>query len=746
MFNFQKIFVVTICIFIANNCTAQIIQQFLHTNWKARQSSSTSWMETKVPGNIHQTLIESKKILDPFYANNLSTCKWVEDEEWEYSLYFDVEDKMYNKKNINLIFEGLDTYAEVKLNGKVILTANNMFMKYSIPVSSNLSKKGNYLSITFKNITNYALQLEKESPIKLPTDYRAYVRKAAFSFGWDFAPRIITTGIYRPVYLETGLANNEKQTKVIPFAIYDTAKAAFSANGKTIFIKGANYVPPSSINFNPSKAYYDSLMMWCKRANINMLRVWGGGIYPDDYFYTACDKNKIMVWQDFMQANAMPPTDPNFAFNLIEEVKYQVTRLYQHPCIVLWCGNNEIEEGWKNWGWKKNLSVSQQNSLYNNYQQLFEIDIPNYIAKIDVSRTYIPTSPKIGWGNANSMKYGDAHYWGIWWGKEPLENFYYKIPRFMSEYGMQALPNSHSLSKMCDANDINMDSINFKTHQKLDNGFETIKHYLNNYFPANIDNQAYIYYTQLLQRDAIRTAVSAQRSAFPYCNGTLLWQLNDCWPAISWSIIDYYNTPKASYYALNELYDENFLAISKKIYEGDKNIIDTSKHSFVLSLNESNYDVTKATTMFTVYDFYGEIIFSTDKIEWKKTKSGVYYTISFFEKNVFEAFNWPLNYLVVDIITKENVKAHKCFTFAPLKHLKLQPAFVSHKFLNDTTIEMNSPIFAKDMYVHSTNSKTTFSNNYFDMLPNEKYKITIQNFNAHTDTIQIKSAVDMSAE
>jgi beta-galactosidase/beta-glucuronidase len=325
-------FLLSILLLLSGVCKSQISKQFLHDNWNLRQASSVNWISAKVPGNIHQTLLDGKKIKNPFYANNNAQLEWIEKEDWEYGLYFDVADNINNRKSIKLIFEGIDTYAEIKLNGKSILNTDNMFRKYECDVTTILKKNGNNLTVTINSATTFAQKLEQESSIKLPTDYRAFLRKAAFGFGWDFAPRIVTAGIYKPVYLQVG---NEQINllPVKPFAKFDTAAVAFIRNGKKIFAKGANFIPPNSMNFNVTHAYYDSLMVWCKNANINMLRVWGGGTYPDDYFYTACDKNKIMVWQDFMQANAMPPID-NYISRRSEAASKQACYTSMHCAMV----------------------------------------------------------------------------------------------------------------------------------------------------------------------------------------------------------------------------------------------------------------------------------------------------------------------------------------------------------------------------------------------------------------------------
>ncbi len=163
-----------------------------------------------------------------------------------------------------------------------------------------------------------------------------------------------------------------------------------------------------------------------KEANMNMLRVWGGGVYANDDFYKECDRNGILVWQDFMFACAMYPGDSGFVENVKQEVTQQVKRLRNHPCLALWCGNNEIDEGWHNWGWQKQYQYSKKDSatIWNNYTNLFQKVIPsNYKRKMILKLHYWPSSPSIGWGHKESLTRGDSHYWGVWWGNEPFENY-----------------------------------------------------------------------------------------------------------------------------------------------------------------------------------------------------------------------------------------------------------------------------------------------------------------------------------
>jgi beta-mannosidase len=293
-----------------------------------------------------------------------------------------------------------------------------------------------------------------------------------------------------------------------------------------------------------------------KEAGINMLRVWGGGIYEDDEFYNLCDSLQIMVWQDFMFAGAMYPANKQSLENIKQEVIDNIKRLRQHPCIAVWCGNNEINEAWNNWGWQKQFKINTQDSilLWNEYKKIFHELLPQLVKEYDGNRSYITTSPLNGWGKKESMTHGDSHYWGVWWGVEPIEKYGEKIPRFMSEYGMQSLPNFGSIQQFTAPKDWDTCSVVMKLHQKHTTGYQNLAVYLNQNKLTSTNFKSFILATQNLQAKALSKAITTHIAAQPRCMGTMLWQLNDCYPGVTWSIIDYYGKKKKAYYTVKKLY------------------------------------------------------------------------------------------------------------------------------------------------------------------------------------------------
>lgn len=556
--------------FVANAQNSSVV---LKNGWQFRQEKTVKWNAATVPGEVHTDLLNNKLIPDPFFRDNEKKLQWIEKKNWEYKTSFQVTPEALKKKNAALVFDGLDTYATVYLNGKQILKANNMFRQWRVDVKKYLNPGTNKLVVVFLSAQNVVdLLAKKDLPFVIPDNPRLYVRKAQYHFGWDWGPKFTTCGIWKEVRLETF----DEKTPEKPYVLNRKIELVqqpdslgksfyFKIDDKPVYMKGANYIPSDAFLSRVTKKDYEKIVLSAKDANMNMLRVWGGGIYEDDYFYDLCDKYGINVWQDFMFAGTMVPGDKAFFDNVKEEVQYQVKRLRHHPSIVLWCGNNESDEAFKNWGWQKSMNMSKQDStrLWKDYVRLFQDSIPKWVKEVDDKRPYISSSPLFGWGRKQSITEGDSHYWGTWWGLEDIEVVKNKTGRFVSEYGMQAMPNYSSIEKFTLPEDRHLFSDVLKAHQKAGNGFTKLNSYLNRYFidstkVKNMKVEDYSYLTQCLQYYSLKNIIGIHRSKAPYNMGTLVWQLNDCWPVASWSVTDYYNRqPKAAWYAMREAYRDD---------------------------------------------------------------------------------------------------------------------------------------------------------------------------------------------
>ena len=561
---------------ITGTIQAQVVEIPLNNGWQFSKQAQNRWYKATVPGTIHTDLLKNKLIGEPYYRDNEKKLQWVGTEDWKYKTSFAVSKAALGKKNIELVFDGLDTYAAVYLNGQLILSANNMFRQWRVNVKDQL-KQNNQLEILFSSAKNKVDSIAKSNlPYVLPDNPRAYARKAQYHYGWDWGPIFITCGIWKNVYLQAYDTQPEEPVFVSTRKVElvqepDSIGRSFyfKIDGKAVYMKGANYIPSDVFLPELKKEDYRKIILSAKEANMNMLRVWGGGIYEADEFYDLCDEYGIMVWQDFMFAGAMVPGDDAFIENVREEVKYQIKRLAKHPCIVAWCGNNEVDEAWNNWGWQKqfNLHGNDSAKVWHAYKRLFIDSLPVWVNRWDgASRPYISSSPMNGWGRAKSFTEGDSHYWGVWWGLEDIEVFENKTGRFVSEYGMEGMPNLATTEKYTLPADRYLFSDVLKVHQKHPTGYQNIQSYLQRYFVDSsvvkkLSLEDYTYLSQCLQYYCFKNIIAIHRSKYPVNMGTLLWQLNDCWPVCSWSITDYSRQPKAAWYGVKEAYRDDVLPV-----------------------------------------------------------------------------------------------------------------------------------------------------------------------------------------
>ena len=580
----------------------------LNQQWKFCREATNQWYPASVPGTIHTDLLYNHLIPDPFYRDNETRLHWIDSVNWDYRLEFNVAQNSFSKNNIELQLDGLDTYADLYLNGKLILQANNMFRGWTIPVKQFLKRKNNVLQIHFHSALHTVDSIaHSKLPMVLPDNNRVYARKAQFQFGWDWGPILIGCGIWKPVYL---IARDDfSATPKAPSADNhitlirkrDSTGTSFyfQKDGKPIYAKGANWIPGDVFLPRLKKADYRRMLLSAKNANMNMLRVWGGGIYEDDAFYDLCDSLGIMVWQDLMFAGGMYHGDDAFMNNVREEVNYQVTRLRKHPCIVLWCGNNEIDEAWHNWGWQDQFNIHGNDSVqrWNDYTRLFRDSLANWVHQLDPFRPYVSTSPQIGWGHEESFISGDSHYWGLWWGLEDWETFKTHTGRFVSEYGMQSMPNWNTLKGFSLPSDRQLLAPVIQAHQKANQGFNKLDHYLLQYFIDStrlsaLNLEDYTYLTQCMQYYVLKNSIAIHRSKQPNNMGTLLWQLNDCWPVVSWSITDYSRQPKAAWYAVREAYRDDPLPVNDSLTPKDLHL---EKPIFSIKLTDNTIAISAQT-------------------------------------------------------------------------------------------------------------------------------------------------------
>ncbi|MBK8338713.1 MAG: glycoside hydrolase family 2 protein [Flavobacteriales bacterium] len=627
--------------------------------WRFAQAGTERWYPAVVPGVLHNDLLRNGSIGDPFKDSNADSARWVEQHDWIYTCNVAADEALLTRQHIDLVFHGLDVYADVYLNDAHLGTADNAFRIWEFDVRKGLRKGDNQLRVVFRSTVKEGAERLKRHGVQLPADndkgapkVSPFVRKAAFQFGWDFSPRVVGCGITGAVELRCwdmarivdvdvrpsadpasgrhsitthleGIMRNDlslvitsgDERDTVPIVIrganaritadlparpmerwwpngsgeqpmmdvrvellqggrvIDTATKrigirtieldqrpdsigapfTFLVNGKSIFMKGCNLVPPDAIDPNTSDSAWVALVSTMRRAHMNMVRVWAGGIYPPDAFYAACDTAGILVWQDLMFATPVPG-DSAFLHTVEEEVRQQVVRLRHHPSLALWCGNNELDIAWKNWGWNSTYGIHGADSTRTAEQQhyFFHAFLPELIARLsDVP--YTPTSALSNWGSASGLRQGDLHYWGVWHADSTFGSFVGNTGRFVSEYGFQSYPDSALLARYIEPSQLNIGSPALKARQfsyRTDRPIlEAIRRELG-FEPATVGDL--LLGSQLVQALAYREAIRAHRSAQPRCMGTLFWQLNDTWPGPSWSGLDRSGAWKPALHAVRD--------------------------------------------------------------------------------------------------------------------------------------------------------------------------------------------------
>jgi len=489
----------------------------------------------------------------------------------------------------------------------------------------------------------------------------------------------------------------------------------FKLNNRPVFMKGANYIPQDIFLSRVKPSDYEHLIISAAEANFNMLRVWGGGVYEKDIFYDLCDKYGILVWQDFMFACAMYPGNTEFLDNVKLEAEQNIIRLRNHPCIALWCGDNEILSAWNRWGWKENVIENQgeeiADKIWNDYDTLFHKILPDIVKQLDPKTEYWSSSPSSAIGKLENKTSGDMHYWGVWWAKEPFENYKTYIGRFMSEYGFQSFPEINSIEKYTLPQDHNINSEVMKSHQRSSIGNVTIEEYMDRDYNKPKNFPMFIYVNHLLQAEGIKTAMEAHRRNMPYCMGSLYWQLNDCWPVASWSGIDYYGKWKALHYFAKKAF--NNILVSPDI---DSTI--TLKIYAISDLSEDKY----ANMEIKIIDFEGNVKWEkSQKIIIQGNKSGIYFQEDI--DNMVHKSDQQNSLLYAKLVDDKGILlSENIHYFDKIKNLLLPKTHpeISYKQIKDgIEISISSDKLIKNIYFSLDKTEGHFSDNYFDIVPGE---------------------------
>ncbi len=762
------------------------------------------WFEASVPGTIHTDLLNLNLIEEPFYSDNENKLQWIGECDWSYKNKFDLPKHFDKDKSTFLVFEGIDTAAEILVNGVKAATVDNMFLVHKFEISEYIKEKKNRLEINFISPVKYARQLEAEKgklPVALRSE-RVYIRKAQYSFGWDWGPTFVTMGIWKNVYLiqqekfyienftfdtlkieedtahvklkiklnapasdgikyKICLSNSENKIEFIEPAsknvtetikqfpvknpslwwpngigdqnlytleiqilhndeILDEKKKKvgirtvelqlkdgenntfrFIINNKPTFLKGVNWIPADSFLPRVDENKYRKLLSFARDANMNVVRVWGGGIYENDVFYDLCDELGLIVWQDFMFACASYPEHEEFIDSVKAEVEQNVTRLQHHPSIAIWCGNNENE-----WIWYQEQKKSYKEMP--GYKIYHEV-IPGILNNLDPNRPYWPSTPFSYEEDPNSQLSGNRHQWGIWSLWIDYKNVKSDESLFVTEFGFQSSANYPTISKVLPEDQRSSQSRIFEHHNKQVEGPERLFKFLSSHLPVKTDLRDFIYLTQLNQGFALKECVEHWQFRFPETNGSIIWQLNDCWPVASWSLIDSDLIPKLSYYTIKESFSNTLISA-----------VEDSDNLKISILNNSLEQFTGSFQLDLVSLPSGKVTnVITKKIIADPLSKGEYYSF-----HLSSGIKNGEGIYVISLRDNDgNLKNRNLYAGTEFKYMKMPQPKIKIKFAKDKNlvkISADKPAF----FVFIESKDLLFDKNNLIILPNEK--ITLQ--------------------
>ncbi|MEP7075837.1 MAG: glycoside hydrolase family 2 protein [Acidobacteriota bacterium] len=836
--------ILLVSVLMTENAYPQKTDISLDAGWTFREFGKPDWHSATVPGCVHTDLLANKLIEDPFYRDNEKKQQWIGKTDWEYRTTFKVSPELLNRQNIEIVFEGLDTYANVFVNDKPVLDADNMFRRWRVDVKKALKPGENTLRIRFRSPINEILPLMAKLDYELPAvndqgeKTSPYTRKAPYQYGWDWGPRFVTSGVWKPARLEAwdnariddlhirqnALTKNTadltaaveaiastptdatieienvadkkvvatKQVKLTPgvnklalnFTIADpklwypiglgdqalyTFKARlivnkklvdeaskrtglrtlelrqkpdeygksfeFIVNGIPVFGRGANWIPADIFPTRVTNEKYDQLLGSIRDANMNMVRVWGGGIYEDDHFYDLADQMGILVWQDFMFACSMYPGDKPFLDNVRHEAVDNVKRLRDHPAIVIWVGNNEIETAWQHWGgWKDN----NPDSVWKAYMDIFLRLLPDVLDEYDPSRPYWQSSPSSNFqADSEFQGIGDTHYWQVWHAEKPFSEYEKQFPRFMSEYGFQSFPELDTVkSYTTDEDRANIETPVMLSHQRHPRGNQLVRTYMLREYDQPKDFESFLFVSQVLQAEGIKLGAEHLRRIMPRNMGSLYWQANDTWPVASWSSMDYYGRWKALMYYTRRFYSP--MLVSPHVEDAKMEIYVVSDHP----------EPTNAKLDLTLIDLNGKVLSSKQmdlSVEPLRGKS-------YFSQPVADLLNGQDDrnaMLLAELMVGGKLVSRNEYFFKSFKELALGKPNITTDVVADSfgfLITVSADKVAKDVYL-SGSSDGRFSDNYFTLLPGRPVEVRFDSNNkpelkAFKEMLKVRSLKD----
>lgn len=766
-------------------------------------------VDMQIPGTVLSGLLAAGKIKDPFYRTNEDATRALFWKDYVFTRTFDVDEELLAQQHIVLVCEGLDTLAEISINGTFLAKTDNMHRTWKFQAKKLLHPGKNEIQIVFRSVLRFIEDYPYEAHKKInyipcgSMKGNQLLRKAHSMFGWDWGPQTIDAGIFRDIYLQgyshariedirihqqhaknvsvqTSITLSESvpgqklcvelsedgadkplQTKLCktnadgvaavdfvienpklwwpndygdqPLYIVRTTlldedgtslesitrriglrtltisqekdewgnEFAFCVNGVKIFTRGGNYIPDDCLYTRITEKKLDYILESCRRAHFNCVRVWGGGYYPSDAFYDLCDEKGLIVWQDLMYAcNVYDVTDA-FAENCRQETYDNVRRLRHHASLGLWCGNNEIESAWDHWGdFQKETPY-----LRADYIRLFEEVLPKAVQEADGETFYWHSSPSSGgcFDNPDDANRGDTHYWDVWHGQKPFTDYRKYFFRFCSEFGFQSFPCAKTVNSFTLEDDRNIFSRVMESHQKNDAANGKMLYYLSENLRYPKDLTHLLCASQVLQGMAIKYGVDHWRRNRGRCMGTLYWQINDDWPAPSWSSIDYFGRWKALHYMAQKFYAPH--AVSMTLED----------HRCHVYFSNESFETTEYSLTLSIRDLSGNVL------ETYETK-GNSPAFSAIETAVVDICSWEDQkddvFLEAVIHTKDQKVLKDVETLVPYKYLNLKNPVISTEAeeTNDAFIlHISSDCFAPFVALDFDDADVIFSDNFFHL-------------------------------
>lgn len=796
----------------------------------AQHGRGEGWIPVAAPGDTYKALTAAGRLAHPFFGRNEAAAAWVRDREWWWRTRFEPPSGVSADEVVELVFEGLDTFASVYLDGQLLGRADNMFRPYVFDVSeASNSGAGHTLAICFHPpaIEGPAIALPVWSAFndRVSRSRRNLMRKAQFGWGWDWGPDLPTTGIWRPVHVRrrpaVGIADlsfttlsigdaeaqallkvemdgdvadkalrlmialadpdgrvvvqteaacaatialdlvvaaprlwwsaglgpqplytltvrliegdrilDERQRRIgVRTITLDTSPDPdepgtsffrFMLNGRPLFAKGACWIPPTSFVAEVDPALYRRLLEQAAGANMNMIRVWGGGVYEPDVFYDLCDELGLLVWQDFMFACAhYPDGDEAFTASVRAEVEHQVLRLRDHACLALWCGNNESQAMHR-----INADLSGDPAALSG-ASLYDDLMPAILGRVDPSRPYWPGSPE-GGPNPNSMQAGDVHDWTVWHGVPPIPEadmvggfdstpegvaytrYAQDTGRFISEFGIQAAPSLEMLQRWMAPEDLALGSDGFLERVKDEARKADAMMLPVTGLPSTL--QDYVDFTMWTQAEGLKFGIEHFRRRSPHCSGALIWQFNDCWPCVSWSLVDFDGGEKAGYHAVRRAFAPvlaSFRALGDDRYE--------------LWITNDTHDTRAGQAVV-------ELHWPDGRTVWRREAR-------FQAPPGSQAMAWtgsvpPDEGQILTVRSHDEAFPPNRHLLAPISQLNLdggaRPNVRVHSLSGHTCqLDISATTYLPFVHLTSTRADLAFSDNYFDLMAGESRRVTV---------------------